>query len=46
MKLILKLLKASEIPFILIEDGYTEKKSDQIYYNHLDKKFCGIGKNN
>tara|TARA_B100001179_G_C18470834_1_gene351303 strand:- start:65 stop:757 length:693 start_codon:yes stop_codon:yes gene_type:complete len=39
-----KAAKASEIPFILIEDGYTEKKSDQIYYNHLIKNFVGLEK--
>ncbi len=36
--------KAAEIPFILIENGYTEKKPDQIYYNHLIKNFVGLEK--
>jgi len=34
--------KAAKIPFILIENGYTEKKPDQIYYNHLIKNFVGL----
>jgi len=36
--------KAAGIPFILIEDGYTEKKVEQIYHNHLVKNFIGIEK--
>ena len=36
--------KAAEIPMILLEDGYTEKKVDQIYHNHLVKDFVGIEK--
>ena len=36
--------KAAEIPFILIENGYTEKKSNQIYYDHLIKNFVGLEK--
>ena len=36
--------KAAKIPFILIENGYTEKKPDQIHYNHLIKNFVGLEK--
>ena len=36
--------KAAEIPIILLEDGYTEKKIDEIYHNHLIKDFIGIEK--
>ena len=32
------------IPFILIDDGYTEMKSNQIYHDHLVKDFIGIEK--
>ena len=35
---------AANIPFILIEDGYTEKKVNQIYHNHLVKNFIGLEK--
>ena len=34
--------KSAKIPMILVEDGYTEKKIDQIYHNHLIKDFVGI----
>tara|TARA_B100000579_G_scaffold124712_1_gene100488 strand:- start:683 stop:1297 length:615 start_codon:yes stop_codon:yes gene_type:complete len=34
--------KAAEIPMILLEDGYTEKNTDEIYHNHLVKDFVGI----
>ena len=34
--------KAAEIPIILLKYGYTEKKSDEIYHNHLVKDFVGI----
>ncbi len=34
--------KAAEVPFILLEDGYTEKKVNEIYHNHLIKDFTGI----
>ena len=30
------------IPLILLEDGYTEKKTSEIYHNHLIKDFKGI----
>ena len=36
--------KAAEIPIILLEDGYTEKKTNEIYHNHLIKDFVGIEK--
>ena len=32
------------IPFVLIEGGYTEKKVNQIYHNHLVKNFIGLEK--
>jgi len=36
--------KAANIPFILIEDGYTEKKTNEIYHDHLVKDFVGLEK--
>mgnify|MGYP001578461587 FL=1 len=36
--------KAAEIPMILLKYGYTEKKSNEIYHNHLIKDFIGIEK--
>ena len=36
--------KAAGLPFILVEDGYTEKSIDEIYHNHLIKDFVGIEK--
>jgi len=36
--------KAAEIPVILLEDGYTEKNTTEIYHNHLIKDFVGIEK--
>ena len=36
--------KDALIPMILLEDGYTEKNTDQIYHNHLIKDFIGIEK--
>jgi phosphoglycolate phosphatase len=36
--------KAAEIPVILLENGYTEKNSNEIYHNHLIKDFIGIEK--
>ena len=32
------------IPVILLEDGYTEKNTTEIYHNHLVKDFVGIEK--
>ena len=39
-----KASKAANIPFVLIEDGYTEKKSNEIYHDHLVKDFVGLEK--
>ena len=36
--------KAADIPFILIKDGYTEKKTNEIYHDHLVKDFVGLEK--
>ena len=36
--------KAASIPVILLENGYTEKNSSEIYHNHLIKDFIGIEK--
>ena len=36
--------KAANIPFVLLEDGYTEKKTNEIYHDHLIKDFVGIEK--
>jgi phosphoglycolate phosphatase len=36
--------KAAEIPVILLENGYTEKSTTEIYHNHLIKDFIGIEK--
>tara|TARA_B100001115_G_scaffold178308_1_gene167632 strand:+ start:52 stop:735 length:684 start_codon:yes stop_codon:yes gene_type:complete len=36
--------KNAGIPVILMEDGYTEKKTTEIYHNHLVKDFIGIEK--
>ena len=36
--------KAAKVPLILLEDGYTEKKTTEIYHNHLIKDFIGIEK--
>ena len=36
--------KAAGIPIILLEDGYTEKNTTEIYHNHLVKDFNGIEK--
>ncbi len=34
--------KAAGIPFILLEDGYTEKKVSEIYHDYLIKDFVNI----
>jgi phosphoglycolate phosphatase len=34
--------KDAGIPVILLEDGYTEKNTTEIYHNHLIKDFIGI----
>ena len=36
--------KAANMPFILIKDGYTEKKPEEIYHNYLVKNFIGLDK--
>ena len=36
--------KAAEIPVILLENGYTEKNTTEIYHNHLVKDFVSIEK--
>ena len=36
--------KAAGLPFILVEDGYTDKTINEIYHNHLIKDFNGIEK--
>ena len=36
--------KAAGVPMILVEDGYTEKKIEQIHHDHLIKDFVGLEK--
>ena len=36
--------KNAGIPVILLEDGYTEKNTTEIYHNHLIKDFVGVDK--
>ena len=36
--------KNAGVPFILLEDGYTEKKVSEISHNHLIRDFVGIEK--
>ncbi len=36
--------QAACMPIILLEDGYTEKNTTEIYHNHLVKDFVGIEK--
>ena len=36
--------RAASIPVILIENGYTEKNTNEIYHNHLIKDFIGVEK--
>jgi phosphoglycolate phosphatase len=36
--------KAAEIPVVLLENGYTEKNTTEIYHNHLIKDFIGVEK--
>ena len=36
--------KNAGIPVILLEDGYTEKNTTEIYHNHLIKDYIGIEK--
>ena len=36
--------KSAGVPFILIENGYTERNISEIHHNHLIKDFVGIDK--
>ena len=36
--------EAAGIPMILLKYGYTEKRSDEIYHNHLIKDYVGVEK--
>ena len=36
--------KAAGVPFILVEDGYTEKNVNEIPHDYLIKDFVGIEK--
>ena len=36
--------KAASLPVILLENGYTEKNTNEIYHNHLIKDFINIEK--
>ena len=36
--------KSANIPFVLIENGYTIKKSNEIYHDHLVKDFVSMDK--
>lgn len=36
--------KSADIPFILLKDGYTEKKVNEIPHNHLINDFVGLEK--
>ena len=36
--------KAANMPFILVECGYTDKNPDEIYHNHLVKDFINLEK--
>ena len=36
--------KNASIPVILLEDGYTEKNTSEIYHDHLIKDFIGVEK--
>ena len=36
--------RSAGIPMILLEDGYTDKKIEQIHHDHLIKDFIGIEK--
>ena len=36
--------KAALVPVILLENGYTEKNTNEIYHNHLIKDFIGVEK--
>ena len=36
--------RAAGMPMILLEDGYTDKKVEQIHHDHLVKNFIGMDK--
>ena len=36
--------KAADMPFILVEGGYTDKNPDEIYHNYLVKDFINLDK--
>ena len=36
--------KAASVPVILLENGYTEKNTNEIYHDHLIKDFIGVEK--
>ena len=36
--------RAANIPMFLLEDGYTDKKIEQIYHNHLITDFVNVDK--
>ena len=36
--------KSASIPMVLLENGYTERKTNDIYHNHLIKDFVSIEK--
>ncbi len=36
--------KAADMPFILVEGGYTDKNPDEIYHNYLVKNFINLEK--
>ena len=36
--------KNANIPFILIKNGYTEKRTDEIHHNHLINSFIDLDK--
>ena len=36
--------KNANLPFILLEDGYTEKKTNEIQHDHLIKDYVGLEK--
>jgi len=36
--------KSASLPIILLENGYTERNTNEIYHNHLIKDFVGIEK--
>ena len=36
--------KAAGIPMVLLKYGYTEKRSEEIYHNHLIKDYIGVEK--